>query len=148
MKAVSLIEKLGLLGVRIRPVQDSDLNFIRNAWMKTAACGEMECLGRDWQGYANVRDHLLATCKITIACSAGSPRTIAGFAVYEPKGVVHCVYVRQEFRGYGIARAMLSDLTTRKAVIWFTLWSRDLQVKRLPEGWHFSFSRVVPSGGL
>lgn len=50
------------------------------------------------------------TTKLVIAHPHDDPPTILGFLLAEPKSILHFVYVKEPFRRYGLAKAMLERL--------------------------------------
>ncbi len=103
-------EELGL--VLADPTPD-EARFILDAWTRSY---------RDspWAGtvtndrYAETQrwtiTNLLARgAKVLVAIPAIGPRRIAGLVCYESPGLLHYLYVKQAFRGLGVAR-MLSEV--------------------------------------
>lgn len=75
---------------------------------------------RHSEGYAPVIDKLLKRGTVVIAHNAESPAHIIGWACIEATGnagVVHYVYVKQNYRRNGFAGAMLVGLEGFKRVL-------------------------------
>lgn len=95
-----------------------------------------------WPGY--YRNHhalierLLDEATTIVACSDAHAPTICGWACYERAAshVLHYVYVREEFRGFGLARRMVDALPS--ADVLYTHLTRDVDARRLPPGWRHS----------
>lgn len=103
-------EDLGL--VLSEPTAD-EIKFVLDAWTRSY---------RDspWAGtvtndrYAEtqrwtITNLLVRGAKVLVATPAVGPRRIAGLVCYESPGLLHYLYVKQAFRGLGVAR-MLSDV--------------------------------------
>lgn len=100
---------------RVRAMVANDRNFVIKSWMVNAG---MSARGRD-AGKAFDTEHrdrileALQRCSMRVACATDDDDAILGFACVDttlPAPVVHYVYVRNEARRNGIARAMLSDV--------------------------------------
>lgn len=123
-----------------------EVNYVRASWMRSAKFGCMGArLGCDWQGYARLRDSLLRQHGAVVACSEDNPSSVVGWACLEGERVpvVHYVFVRQEFRRYGVARMMLGDDVVRAPRVYFTAMTDDSAAIRLPESWQWSAYRWV-----
>jgi len=93
---------------------------------------------------------LLAKHGARVACDPESPSTILGWASVSPQtsehdAVVLWAYVREDFRGIGLAKALLRDRleATVPTVAAFQLYMQDDETKRarprtLPPGWRYS----------
>jgi hypothetical protein len=92
----------------LRPAEEDDLGFVIASWVQSY---RQQALARD-AGAAYPRQqrriiqHLLEHANVLVACAPDEPRLILGYAVTGPQ-VVHYVYVKQDFRRIGIARALV-----------------------------------------
>lgn len=132
------------LPILIRPGDSGDTNYVRSSWLRSHADSALaRCLGRSayMTGHHDVIDALLERATLRVACSVTHRATIVGWACVEPADVVHYVFVREEFRRYGVARRLLADVTGERV----TYSHRTDVCKQLPipEGWHYDFYRAL-----
>ena len=99
---------------RVREATKDDVNFVVSTWVRSSEKPSGVPIDV-W--FANVRRlarHHAATGRILVACSPSSEGTILGWACGAGDAVAH-VYVRHDFRGRGMGRALHRALTGRDA---------------------------------
>jgi GNAT superfamily N-acetyltransferase len=124
-------------------MEQGDLDFIINSWLMSYRKAPANYRVRNEQYFAyqpaNVQV-LLERSIVTIFCDPDNPTEIMGYIVVELGHIVHYVYVKQPYRGVGIAdklmdyavetegehRVILSHMT-RKA--WIDKWFEKLGEK-------------------
>jgi hypothetical protein len=104
--------------IKTRDYENDDYNFILATWLRGLY------YGNEWfnridktvfmKNYHKVIDHLLKKpfIKINVSCLVEDPSVILGYCVSEPE-ILHWVFVKQPWRGIGIARDLIPhDITT------------------------------------
>lgn len=131
------------------PMRDSHREYVIDAWVKSHYgkwCTKSPC----WGGQRRLVTALLERCAVLVAAFDEDPNTAIGWAATST-GVVHFVYVMQEFRRLGIATALLAPYLASKNVIythspnraWWgdktTPTSSDTKrfIPRAPETWQY-----------
>ncbi len=98
--------------VILRPMQYEDLPFVFSSWLKGLRWGNNFYLSIDqdsyFKGQHSVIERILANknTTVTIACLADAPEVLVGYAAYTG-GVLHFAYVKEDWRGIGLARDMV-----------------------------------------
>lgn len=100
----------------VRPARRSDAAFVASSWLRSYrdAPAVVAVPSRTyfyWQH--RVVEALLARSAVLVACSPDDPDTIVGWACAEAMEgalVLHYVYVKHDFRRYGVARALVRAL--------------------------------------
>lgn len=103
-----------------REMQESDLGFICNSWVKSYfALNEHLRNYSPFVYYAEIQqkvvEYLIGSAKVVVICAEDDPDHIYGYGVYEPgpKTILHYLYVKYPFRRLGIGKIiynhMLSD---------------------------------------
>lgn len=129
----------------------SEVNCVKKAWIKSLRCKPSkskfalmsDLLGADdfWSSYPPHRDRMMQRCEVRVAVSA-SGATVLGWACVDvERGIVHYVYVQQDFRRRGLAKQLVADLLERD--VWVTHWTHDGVAMPWPPGWRRSFLRSV-----
>jgi GNAT superfamily N-acetyltransferase len=99
--------------VVLRPVRESDLNFIRSSWLKSyRPLYTMVPNPVYYAVYHGVVEGLLArpTSRTVVACASDHDDHILGYACAEPtEQRFHWAYVKEPFRRIGIGRALVRD---------------------------------------
>jgi hypothetical protein len=115
----------------LRPPNDGDLGFIISTWLNGATeawdaakksdvsawrtsgirLGHFADLTRKFTRDAVANILQRETCRVTVACDVEDPDVIFGYAVAEPKvRVIHWCATKYQFKGNGIATAMVGHL--------------------------------------
>lgn len=114
------------IGMNVRAVEPKDVNFILSAWMKSYRCEHDRNYAVD-PVYFPSQQRLISQlaskpgCVALLAVAVDDPDQILGFIVCEPATavaypdgsqrlrplVVHYVYVKHLFRGFGVARKLM-----------------------------------------
>jgi GNAT superfamily N-acetyltransferase len=98
----------------LREARESDLPFVFNSWLKAYRdAGAVRGVPNTayYNGQHDVIDEILHTAGVTciIACDPKDTDQIFGWAVLVKEDkTVHMVYVKQPFRLFGIAKALLT----------------------------------------
>lgn len=109
------MEKHKNVPVRIRPVNDSDISFIFNSWLR---CYRATPFGRNmantifYTEHHKVIERLLKTADVYVACNDLDVADIYGYICAERvQGifVVHFVYVKHMYRSLGIGKMLLNE---------------------------------------
>jgi hypothetical protein len=97
--------------VTIHPSDASHYNFIKSTWLKSFFSGSSRfCENMTYEIFIEfhpyVVDRILERAKVLVAKSKESPDVTVGYIVYEEPSLVHYIYVKRSFRGYGISRTL------------------------------------------
>jgi len=121
----------------IRSAGDGDVAFILDAWKKSYE-GAPAVRGADREHYriemTRAIRRLCDRGEVRVATAPDDPDHLLGFAAFtiaDDGAELHYVYVKREFRGMGIARALLSELNVTR----YTFVS---PTARPPKGWRFT----------
>lgn len=101
--------------VRIRAATEADISFLFNSWLRSYRQSEFAKQMQNEVYFAaqhKVIEGLLKTCKTLIACNHADISQIYGYTVTtEVDGVpvVHFAYVKEPYRGLGLARKLLQE---------------------------------------
>ena len=110
----------------IRPGAVTDRSFIFDSWRHSFwDAPAVRGMGRD-QYFADMGrrvEALLDRTAVLVAHDPADPDIILAWACIEPPAV-HYVFVRKDFRGLGLARALVSSI---EGLTTFTHWSRGLR---------------------
>lgn len=92
------------------PGEDRHGAFVIGTWLKAYYYDWVEAQGVRWGDYVRahreVIEAALGSADVRVATLADAPDVFLGFAVGRP-GVLHFVYVKDQFRGHGIARGLV-----------------------------------------
>lgn len=109
--------------VTIRPFWYDDLPFIFSSWLKSLRWGNSyyQSIDQDsyFKGQHRAIERILGdkTTTVKVACLADAPEVLVGYAAYTGT-VLHFVYVKEDWRGIGLAKDMVPN--TIKTVSNFT----------------------------
>lgn len=93
----------------IRDAKDSDISFIYSTWLKSYHYDSWtKTISKSvyFDNYKRVIDDLLLNSKVKIACVTLDQDIILGYMVTEYP-IVHYTFVKEAFRGLGIAKDLL-----------------------------------------
>lgn len=130
------------LPITIREMREGDRNLVFSSWLKsnaTSATARVAGHTAYYSGQHALIERLMQAGTVRVVCSQASPDTIVGWASMEP-GVVHYVWVREEFRRAGVAKMLLSACGPRVEYTHRTDLCRELPI---PEGWWFNLYRLM-----
>lgn len=109
-----------------------DRNYVLASWLEdfrgsrwARAIG-----GAYYQGHAKVVSKLLDNASVMLCVWDSAPDYILGWACTGPGAIVHYCYVRNDWRGKGIAKMLLGPFIGKTCQV--THVKLD---KRLPDGW-------------
>ena len=110
---------------KIRSYQYSDKEFITSTWLRSNRDNSKIAKSIPKSVYFTETDKLinkiLDESRIIVACNPKDPAHIFGYLVYQPLDndtVIHYLYVKKAFRGYGIAKAMFAEFTPTQKVFY------------------------------
>lgn len=116
-----------------------------SSWLKSYRHGSYFAKRiRDKQFFAyhhKVLERILArpTTTVTVACKPGEENTIFGYLITEffaaeNKTIIHFVYVKDAFRGFGVAKQLLETVKLNPNVCYFSHWTFavDELIKKYP----------------
>jgi GNAT superfamily N-acetyltransferase len=117
-----------IAAVQMRDGTPSDLEFIFSTWLRSMWASDpmlRHMARRDFfPAQHRVIERLLSRgATVRVAHLEGAPHVILGYTVTERPGVLHWVYVKQDFRGFGIATRLLDGLAWAR----YTHWTPDLR---------------------
>jgi predicted GNAT family acetyltransferase len=91
-------------------------------------------------GHHNIASHILKkeSVKVFVACPKDDIETILGYLVCEPdsdKQIIHFVFVKDAFRGLGVARALVEASQIDINKIHFTHWTYPVDefIRKYPD---------------
>lgn len=119
----------------IRPFVETDRRFVAKTWRESfwrARSIDKMDHGRYWRSMWERANALIDAGVVVIVCSADDVDTIVGWACASKDGALHYVFVREDFRGDGLGRALVAALPLASPVI-YTHRSRWL--RKAPSGW-------------
>jgi GNAT superfamily N-acetyltransferase len=112
----------------IRPARQSDLNFIKSSFFESSTDSAIahsvapELYRRRWTALI---DRLVGTYPVLVFADDEAPDVILGWVLHDGAHVVFYLFVREEFRRQGIARALLQRLPSPKVYSFrTTIWQR------------------------
>lgn len=116
-----------LIAYKIRADTEDDRNFILSSWLRSFRNNG------DWPRhidsatyYANhqsIIQRLLVLCDVRVACAADDENLILGWCCVDGS-IVHYVFVKEQYRKLGIAKALLSGLEDKAE---YTHWTRIIK---------------------
>lgn len=99
---------------RVRDATEADVPFVSDTWKHSYRKGGLSpnCAGvLYWEGQHALVARLLSRSMVRVAFNPHAPGQLFGWCCFEAVdqlGVLHFVYVKAPFRGYGIARELVS----------------------------------------
>lgn len=94
----------------LRPMVDGDLAFVMSTWMRSYAGRVQGIVRKDvfHEHHRRLAERLIASERVTVACSPTSETTIHGWCCTgNASPVLHYAYVPPELRRVGLAREMI-----------------------------------------
>lgn len=105
---------------KLRAPTKDDESFIYSSWLQSFRSAPLVYGVPNtiyFKRFHDVLENLFkaSSTRITIACSPDDPEQIFGYSVYSdlPLPVLHWVYVKHPFRGFGIARDLCSRVSPK-----------------------------------
>ena len=98
--------------VVVRPAREGDLPLIFDSWLKTARTSDpcRAIPGGVFQPmHHRLVERLLSYSTVLVACQPGDEDEVFGWICCETPGVLHCVYVKHMFQGYGIGARLVAE---------------------------------------
>ncbi len=126
------------INVKIRESLESDEPFFYNSWLRSFKPSYFAGpIPNDmyWDVYSAIIGRLLGRSKVFVACDPDSENVIYGYLVveYKDRPVVHWMYVKQSFRGFGIA-LQLAEAAKVTEDSYYTFRTADCRALCGPEG--------------
>lgn len=127
--------------IKIRNANESDNNFIYATWLRGLYHGsefygsiEKEAF---FKNYQNVVKGLLLkkAVKVSVACLEDTPDIILGYIVFESKGPLHWLYVKESWRKQGVATRLANLSSFSSYVTHITHLGNSIRIKK---GWDFN----------
>ena len=103
---------------KLRAVRESDFSHITKSWVEAnRETPTARALGAEYKhAHSRLVWSWLPMCHVLVAADVEDDDTILGFAVLTTTGVLHYVHVRRDFRGMGIAKALVGELAEQSVV--------------------------------
>jgi GNAT superfamily N-acetyltransferase len=124
------------LPIALRPALSGDYNFVLSSWLKSYfrnrqlfAQGAQLSEREYFVGHQRMVKWLLDRAPVLVACNPDDESQIYGWACYEEDGdttVLHYVYVKAPYRGYGVGRTLFTGLRHDSVRVVCTHWTRRL----------------------
>jgi hypothetical protein len=100
--------------VSIHPSDASHYNFIKSTWLKSFFLGSSRfCENMTSEVYyefhPQVVERILKRSKCLVAQSRENPDVTVGYIVYEEPSIVHYLYVKHQFTGFGVAKLLFKE---------------------------------------
>ena len=109
----------------IRDYRPEDLNFILATWLNSyyeSMCDFRPRKNSFYKHHEELIKLKLPQCTVKVMCNSEDPDQVMGYIVTEGE-VLHYLYVKSLFRGYGFAKALLEqNPTTASSHITKQLW--------------------------
>jgi GNAT superfamily N-acetyltransferase len=123
------------LPVRVRSINDNDIGFVFNAWLKSYRDSKFAKHIPSMMYFTShhkVIEKLLLKANTLLVCNDDDPTQIYGFLNYEIVDgifVIHYVYVKHSFRKFGLASMLLDTAGYKKDVAALYTHINDTSVK-------------------
>lgn len=101
---------------KLRTATNQDISFLFSSWLKSfreSPTMQPITTATYYDYFHRTLESVYAKSAVIVACDPEDPNTVYGYAVAELKEetlVLHWVYVKFSFRGFGIAKAMEAEL--------------------------------------
>jgi hypothetical protein len=95
--------------IKIRELRPEDESFIYSTWLKSFKNSKYTGPIPNhlyWPFYSEVIKYLLGRCKTLVACNPENEKQVFGYIVYEDENIIHWVYVKRDFRRWGIGKKL------------------------------------------
>lgn len=111
----STVKNIEDLPIRIREAIQPDIPFVYSSWLHQhshSAFASGVSKSTFFSNHRRIIDKLIQKTDIYVACDAADTSVMYGFICGEVHEwpLVHYIYVKKNFRGYGIARLLLEQL--------------------------------------
>lgn len=129
---------MGTSTFAIRDCLESDFPFIYATWKRGFRFGNQLTSWWDqddyFDHYNKVTELILnrPDTHIKVACLADDPETVLGYAIFGEPKIIHYVHVKEAFRRFGIANALLPKDITRATFMTPAGWA--IFHKKYPDG--------------
>lgn len=123
---------------RIRAADEGDRGFVV-ATLAKSFYDSPTVRGMDRADYAAVMKHQAETIldehDVWVACAEDEPSVLLGWCAFDARdpGMLLYVYVRRDFRGNGIAKALVGQ----QCIMHYGARTRGIEMGRLPAAWRY-----------
>lgn len=136
------------LPIMIRDMRDADRPLILHSWLRSYHANGDMCRGVPsalfYRHHHALADTMLGRAKVLVACNPEADDVAFGWACYERDGIahdlLHYVYVKHAFHGFGVATRLLSGLSSR---VTYTHRTRVCSALPIPEDWEYDPYRFL-----
>ena len=122
---------LPVLPVAVRPIRESDLEFITDSWLRCDRDSHLDTPHQEYfETQRTVIKRLLGVSKCAVVCDEDDADQIYGYAVWEQhaKGpILHFAYVKDAFRRLGVFRRLWMVFNPNDKVVTLTHRSKHYQ---------------------
>jgi ribosomal protein S18 acetylase RimI-like enzyme len=115
---------------RLRPAEESDAPFVASAWMESqrgAPPWREVPAHRYYPSMTQRIARLFRQSAVLVACDVESPSVLMGCLVHEGAALIHMVYVKSAFRGFGLARKLVRAVEERAAALGHRVLNLDVR---------------------
>lgn len=104
------------LPIRMRSISDADINFVFNSWLKSFKGSPMYKHVENtiyFQNHHKLLQQCIMKSQVILACDENDLSQILGYVVADKiDGIltIHYVYVKQAFRGLGVAKMLMQEV--------------------------------------
>jgi hypothetical protein len=98
--------------IKIRELRPGDESFIYSTWLKSFKNSKYTGPIPNhmyWTVYSDVIKYLLTRAKTLVACNPANEKQVFGYIVYEDENIVHWLYVKKDFRCFGIGTKLFKE---------------------------------------
>lgn len=124
--------------VVVRDYDPDDWNFITNSWLKSFQNSNFARSidsGTYFKFQQKRIEEVVGNCIVKVAVSAQDDKQILGYIAYEYGNLVDCIvhyiFVKKTFRGFGIARKLWEDAVTNTAKVYHTHLTSPMRTDRI-----------------
>lgn len=121
--------------ILIRPSNSSDMPFIYSSWLKTYKFSSpftkrIKSSIFFQKHHDLIEDAVNRGMEIFVACPKDGEETIIGYmAIERDKNAINFVYIKDPFRGFGIARLLYEESQLEPGEVFFTHWCYSLDAE-------------------
>lgn len=97
----------------IRQAEPSDIDFIYATFLKSFHYDSWtKSIAKSiyFDNYKRVVDHILSNSEIKVACKKEDENVIFGYFIFDSnEGVAHYMFIKEQFRRFGIAKSLFEN---------------------------------------
>ncbi len=135
------------MSLLIRDYTDADRSYVISTWLSNyGPHAKLLLTPREWSTFrtdhdAKIKTALLNRMRVLIAYDDEHPIVIIGWIAFGPGPVLHYVYVRNQMRRQGVARALADSILAHAAAPFVTFTHQTPGVRHLR---HFGLAVYSP----